>query len=195
MKNLKLYLIGIAILFVASAFVTANILIKQNKKLKAEVQRVQNNNFQLMAENRDNVNLQLSFKEFKQSVSTKIDSLLKVFKIALKEVKTVTVTNNYYIDSSKTIIRPIPVISNIDTLYPFIDTKDCFTIAGIMKVVNDRPELTIQKREFKNEITLIGYEKRPHHFWFIKWGKKETFIESSSECGETTVKQIDIIKK
>jgi len=195
MNKLKLYLIIGAVIIVASAFVTANILIKQNKKLKAEIERAQGNNLQLMAENRDNVNLQLSFKEFKQSVSTKIDSLIKVSKIALKEVKTVTVTNNYYIDSSRTIIRPIPVISNNDTIYPFIDTKDCFTIAGIMKIVNDRPELTIQKREFKNETTVIGYQKRPHKFLFFKWGKKETFITSSSDCGETTTKQIDIIKK
>ena len=194
MNKIKLYLIIGAVIIVASAFVTANILIAQNKKLKAEIERVQGNNLQLMAENRDNVNLQLSFKEFKQSVSTKIDSLIRVSKIALKEVKEVTITNNYYIDSSRVIIRPIPVISNNDTIYPFIDTKDCFTIAGIMKIVNDRPELTIQKREFKNEITVIGYQKRPHHFWFIRWGKKETFITSSSDCGETTTKRIDIIK-
>lgn len=193
--KIKTYLTIFALLIVASAFVTANILIKQNKELKKEIARVQNNNVQLMAENRRNTNLELSFKEFKKSVSTKIDSLLKVSEIALKEVKQVTVTNNYYIDSSKTIIRPLPVVENKDTIYPFIDIKDCFTIAGNMRVVNNRPELTIQKRAYDNETTTIGFERRPHKFWFIRWGKKETFITSSSKCGETTTKRIDIFKK
>lgn len=193
--KLKTYLWIGAILFVVSSVVTANILIIQNRKLKAEVLRVQTNNMQLMSENLHNVKLDLSFKEFKQSMTRKVDSILKVAEIASKAVKTVTITNNYYIDSSKTIIRPEPVISNNDITYPFIDTKDCFSIAGYMKVKDDRPELVIQKREFKNEVTIVGYEKRPHKFLFFKWGKKETFIESSSDCGKTDVRQINIVNK
>lgn len=195
MQRVKLYLIIAGVVLIASAFVTANVLIKQNKKLKTEIERVQNNNYQLMSEKQHNINLQMTLKEFKQSMSTKIDSILKVAGIASKQVKTVTITNTYYIDSSRTIIRPEPVISKNDTTFPFIDIKDCFTIGGFMKVRDDRPELIINKREFKNETTVIGYQKRPHKFLFFRWGKKETFIESSSECGETTTKQIEIIKK
>lgn len=195
MSKIKPYLIAFAVLFLISAIVTVNIQAKKIKAQKAEILRVQTNNQQLMSENFKNKSLNLSFNEFKSSVSKKVDSLLKVAQIALKQVKTVIITNNYYIDSSKTIIRPEPVISKIDTTFPFIDIKDCFTIGGYMKVRDDRPELVINKREFKNEITTIGYEKRPHKFWFIRWGKKQTFIESSSDCGETTVKQINIIKK
>jgi len=194
LKNLKLILIIVAILMVASAFVTANVLLKKNKVLKAEILRVQTNNFQLMSENRDNVNLTLSFKEFKQSMSTKIDSILKVAEINSKAVKTVTTINNYYIDSSRTIIRPEPVISKNDTTYPFIDTKDCFSISGFMQVINDRPELTIQERKFNNEINVIVHNKRPHKFWFIRYGKREMKIDGVSDCGEVKIKQINIIK-
>ncbi len=195
MQKVKIYLIIAGIVIIASAFVTANILIKQNRKLKIEIARVQANNMQLMSENMANINLNVSFKEFKQSVSNKIDSLLKVSEIALKQVKTVTITNNYYIDSSKTIIKPVPIISKNDTIYPFIDIKDCFLIGGFMKVRNDFPELVINKREFKNETTIIGYEKRPHKFLFFRWGKKETYIESHSDCGGSETRQINIIKK
>ena len=186
----KIKLIGIitVAVFLIASVVTANVLIKQNRKLKAEILRVQTNNFQLMAENRDNVNLTLSFKEFKASMSTKIDSILKVAEIASKAVKTVTTINNYYIDSSKTIIRPDPVISKTDTTYPFIDIKDCFSVKGFMQVVNDRPELTIQERKFDNEINVIVHNKRPHKFWFIRWGRWQHFLKLYSECEKDTIK-------
>lgn len=195
MQKVKNYLIGfIAVLILAMA---GKIYFAQLKieKQKAEIERVQGNNVNLMAENRHNVNLNLTLKEFKSSMSKKIDSILRVAEIASKQVKTVTITNTYYIDSSKTIIRPEQVISKTDTTYPFIDTKDCFIFGGFMKVANDRPELIINRREFKNEVTIIGFEKRPHKFLFFRWGKKEYFIESSSQCGKTEVKQINIVKK
>jgi hypothetical protein len=195
MSKIKLYLIGFAVVFVLTLALIVKVQRDKIAEQKAEITRVQGNNLQLMSENRDNINLQLTLREFKQSMSTKIDSILKVAEIASKQVKTVTITNTYYIDSSKTIIRPEPVISKNDTTYPFIDTKDCFIIGGFMKVVNERPELVINRREFKNEVTLIGYEKRPHKFWFIRWGKKEYFISNSSDCGKSEVKQIQIVKK
>jgi hypothetical protein len=64
-----------------------------------------------------------------------------------------------------------------------------------MRVTNDRPELLINERHFDNKTTLIGYWQRPHKFLFIKWGKKETFIESSAKCGETVVQKVEIVKK
>jgi len=193
----KIKLIGIitVIVFLIASVVTANVLIERNRKLKAEVLRVQNNNFQLMAENRENINLTLSLKEFKASMSTKIDSILKVAEINSKAVKTVTTINNYYIDSTKTIIRPEPVISKNDTTYPFVDIKECFSISGFMKVVNDRPELTIQERKFINEINVIVHNKRPHKFWFIRYGKREMKIDGVSDCGDVKIKQINVIKK
>jgi hypothetical protein len=192
----KIKLIGIitVIVFLIASVVTANVLIEKNRKLKAEILRVQTNNLQLMSENRENINLTLSFKEFKASMSTKIDSILKVAEIASKRVKTVTTINNYYIDSSRTIIRPDPVISKNDTLYPFIDIKDCFSIKGFMQVVADKPELTIQERKFNNEINVIVHNKRPHKIWFVRWGKREMKIEGVSDCGEVKIKQVNIIK-
>jgi len=195
MNKLKLILIGLAILIVASAFVTANVLLKRNKVLKAENARLQTNNFNLLSSNRKNINLELTLKEFKQSMSTKIDSILKVAEINSKRVKTVTTINNYYIDSTKTIIRPDPVISKNDTTYPFIDIKECFSISGFMKVVNNRPELTIQERKFDNEINVIVHNKRPHKYWFIRYGKREMKVDGVSDCGEVKIKQINIIKK
>ena len=194
MKNLKLILIGLAIMIVASAFVSSGLLLKQNKKLKSQNTRLQNNNFNLLSSKIKNINLELTLKEFKASMSGKIDSVLKVAEINSKQVKTVTTINNYYIDSSRTIIRPEPVISKTDTTYPFIDIKDCFSISGFMQVVNDRPELTIQERKFDNEINVIVHNKRPHKFWFIRYGKREMKIDGVSDCGDVKIKQINIIK-
>ena len=195
MPKVKAIVIGVIVLLFFSMGVSIQILSRKYKAEKADRERLSLNNMQLMSENRQNIDLKLTLREFKASMSTKIDSILKVAEIASKQVKTITVNNTYYIDSSKTVIRPEPDISKTDTTYPFIDIKDCFTIGGFMKVQDDRPELIINKREFKNEVTIIGYEKRPHKFWFVRWGKKQTYIETSSDCGETKTTQIEIVKK
>ena len=195
MPKVKLIILIAVIVLIGALASGLQIYFKKYKAEKADKERLSLNNMQLMAENRQNIDLKLTLKEFKASMSTKIDSILKVAEIASKQVKTITVNNTYYIDSSKTVIRPEPEISNSDTTYPFIDIKDCFTVGGYMKIQNDRPELVINKREFKNEVTIVGYEKRPHKIWFVRWGKKQTYIETSSDCGETKTTQIEIVKK
>lgn len=149
MSKVKAIIIGIIVLLFFSMGVTIQVLNRKYKAEKADRERLWANNLNLTAENRQYSNLQYTLKEFKASMSTKIDSILKVAEIASKQVKTVTTINNYYIDSSKTIIKPEAVMSKTDTIYPFVDTKNCFTIAGYMKIVSDKPELTIQKREYK----------------------------------------------
>jgi len=194
--KLKSIIIGIAILIVASAFVTANILIKQNKKLKSEIARVQSNNFQLMAENRKQINLELSFKEFKQSMTIKIDSILKASKIKAKNVTSITERYFYYRDTSYSSIRPDPVITPSGKIYPVDYKKDCFSFKGFMIVDTLlRPALIITDRKFENNTVDVGYIYRPKKFLGIRFGKWKGDLKSVSDCGDEKTKQIDIIKK
>jgi hypothetical protein len=193
--KLKTYLIIAAILVIVAAFVGFNILYNQNQILKADKVRLERNQEALLMENRDNYQLELSLKEFKSTMSKKIDSILKVAEIASKQVKTVTEIHNYYIDSSKTVIQPAPVISKTDTTYPFTDTKGCIGIEGYLMSKKNIPSLTITKKTYSGDIALIGYWQRPHKIWFIKYGKKENTIQAFPECGTAIIKQIEIIKK
>ena len=63
MNTIKNWLIGGAILIVIAAFVTVNIQSRKIKALKAENERVTNNNDQLMAANSNNVALILKKDE------------------------------------------------------------------------------------------------------------------------------------
>jgi hypothetical protein len=195
LAKLKWYLIAIVVLALISFTVWFNIVLKQNAKLKADKFRLEYNQSQLLSENSRTIQLELSLKEFKASISRKIDSILKVAEIASKQVKTITEIHNYYIDSSKTVIQPAPVISKNDTIYPFSDMKGCIGIEGFLMSKKNIPSLTLTKRVYSGDIALIGYWQRPHRFWFIKYGKKENTIQAFPECGEVIVKKIDIVKK
>jgi hypothetical protein len=189
------------ILFIAGAVllfgfaVWFNALITQNKILRADKLRLQTNQDQLLQENAKVTQLELSLKEFRSSMSGKIDSILKVAEIAAKQVKTVTEIHNYYIDSSRTVIQPAPVISKSDTTYPFVDQKGCIGVEGILMSKKNVPSLILTKKIYSGDIALIGYWQRPHKFWFIHYGKKENIIQAFPECGNVIVKKIDIVKK
>ena len=167
-------------------------LIQRVNYLTKEVNRQESNYQNVLAEQKgQNSTVLLTFSEFKDQMSERLDSILKVAKIKPKQVQEITnVTNNYF-NSDTTIIRPVLR----DSIYPFIDVKDCFTIGGYLRVINDKPELAITERKFDNEIDIIGYWHRPHKFLFIKYGKRQYDINGVAKCGDVKVSQIKIIKK
>jgi hypothetical protein len=193
--RLKTILIIAGAVLVVGLAIWFNALITQNKILKADKLRLENNQDQLLQENAKVTQLDLSLKEFRSSMSRKIDSILKVTEIASKQVKTVTEIHNYYTDSSRVIIQPASVISKTDTTYPFIDTKGCIGIEGVLMSKKNVPSLILTKKTYSGDIALIGYWQRPKKFWFIKYGKKENTIQAFPECGNVIVKKIEIVKK
>lgn len=149
-----------------------------------------------MAENRKQINLELSFKEFKQSMTEKIDSILKASKIKPKNVTSVTERYFYYRDTSYASMRPEPVQTPQGKIYPVDYKKDCFSFKGFMIVDTLlRPSLIVTDRKFENNSVDIGYIYRPKKFLGIKFGKWKGDLISTSDCGEEKTKHIEIIKK
>jgi hypothetical protein len=194
--SVKNILIGLAILFFIASVVTANVYIGKYKKEKAAKERVQENQAQLMKENADYKKITLTDKEFKQTMTKKVDSLLVLWKIKPKNVTTVIERHYYHSDTTSHTIQTDPVITpDGSKLYPFIDTSSCFKIGGHVELFMDfAPTVTINKREYSNLATSVGYIYRPYHFLFIKYGPWKGDLRTANTCGSETTKQIDIIK-
>lgn len=141
------------------------------------------------------VKLSVTLDEFNDIMTRKVDSIMKASKIKAKNVQTVTERFYYYRDTSYSHFTPEPVNTPTGKIYPFSDLKKCILIEGYMTMDSLRPSLVITNREVKNNSTDIGYLYRPHKFIFIKYGKWKADLVTSNDCGETTTKVIEIIKK
>jgi uncharacterized protein YneF (UPF0154 family) len=84
MKNLKLYLIGAAILFLAGIIVTVNLQAKKIKRIEADNFRLENNQYQLMANACTQTNLFLREKEINGILHRERDSLANSLQIKPK---------------------------------------------------------------------------------------------------------------
>jgi hypothetical protein len=190
MKN-KLILIGAGIVLVL--LITLGVSFRIIHQQKLTLARLEHNQAVLLNKvDSMNTRITLSQKEFKSTISHQLDSVLDARGLKRSQIQEVTYVKNYYINHDTTIVKPVEVIQGRDTIFPFTDIKDCFTIGGYMRVIQNQPALTITTRKFDDETTIIGYWKRPHKFWFINWGKKENFVESSTKCGTVKVQQINI---
>lgn len=179
-------------ILIGSLFVSVRIISNQNKAIA----RLEQNQQALLTQVEGlNTSIQLTKEEFKKTLSKELDSTLKANGIKPGQVTDITNVYNTYNNYDTTVIHPDPVIINKDTIYPFVDIKDCFTIKGYMEVLAEKPVLNIIERNYTDTTTMIGYWKRPHKFLFIKWGKKQNFIEASSKCGDVKVMKVDIVKK
>jgi hypothetical protein len=178
-------------ILIGSLFVSIRIIANQNKAIA----RLEQNQANLLTKEDVNTIVLLTTKELKETMSKELDSTLKANGIKPGQVTDVTNVYNTYNNYDTTVIHPDPVIINKDTIYPVDNTVDCFTIKGYMQILAEKPVLTITERNYADSISMIGYWKRPHKFLFIKWGKKQNFIEASSKCGDVKVQKVDIVKK
>jgi hypothetical protein len=196
-SKLKYIAIGILVLLLGAAAVTANVYIKKYKAEKTDNLRLKENQSQILQENADYKKVTLTDKEFKQTITRKVDSLLAANKIKPKRVTGVIERFYYYRDTSYKYITPDPVILPDGTKdYPFIDTSHCFTIGGSLKVLtNLQPAVIINQREYRNVSTDIAYIERPYRFLFIKYGPWKARLKSVNTCGSETVKEIEVLKK
>ena len=194
MNQLKTYaIIGLAILLLAAAG-SAALLQKKYQKEKANKERLEENQRQLLKEKADFVLLKQTIEEFKQTISAKVDSVIKAEKIKPKNVERIIERHFFYRDTSYHTYTPGPVVVGDATVYPFTDIKDCFTVKGFMEIVDKMPAVTITDRRFDNVSTDIAYIEREKKFLGIRFGKFRGRLKTINQCGSTTTKEIEVIK-
>lgn len=191
MNKIKLYLIIAGIVIIASAFVTANILIKENRKLKAEVQRVQLNNLQLMSEGLQQTNLYLKEKEVTGRLKIERDSLAKSLKIKPKFIDRIVTQT---ISIHDTIIKEVPIQLIGTNHWIIADTGKCYIWKGEVFLEDNLLRVHKTGFDYSNKTKDIYWRKRPFNLWFIHLGKPIHYHQISSECGKVSVKTFDFIK-
>lgn len=184
MSKIKLF----AVIFVAIIFV---ITIRNNQNLKSEIARVNNNNLQLMAENRQQTALILKQNEVGGKLLAERDSLSGALKIRPKQIEKII-----YITTTEkdTVVKEVPVKVLGKDHWLIADTGKCYTWKGEAFLSDD--SLSVKKTEFSyhNKTTQVFYKKRPHKFLFIRYGKWTYLQQLSSECGESQQRTIEFVK-
>ena len=191
MKNIKLILIGVAVLFLTSAVVTVKIQSNTIKARDAEIARVQFNNMQLMGENRQKTTLVLRSNEINSKLSLELDSISKVLKIRPKEILKV-ITNTLI--QKDTVIKKVPVYISGQNFWKIKDSGPCFKWQADAFMLDDSLSIDRTLFSYSNKTTDVYYKERPRKFLFIRFGKWQYKQKTDSECGESVVKEIQFIK-
>ena len=191
MKNIKLILTGIAVLFLAAVVVTVKIQAKKIKAQKEEIARVQLNNMQLMGENRQKTTLVLRKDEINGKLKVTIDSLSKVLRIKPKQIERI-ITNT--VIQKDTVIKKVPVYISGQNFWKIKDSGPCFKWQADAFILDDSLSVNRTLFFYNNKTTEVYFKERPFRFLFIKYGKWQFKQKIDSECGGISTKEIQFIK-
>jgi len=191
LKNIKLYAIAVVVLFLISAVVTANVLLKRNKELKLENKRLISNNFYLFGSNHKNLTLYLKEKELTYKLRNEKDSIAKALKVKPKYIDKIIYQT---ITEKDTVVREVPVYVLEKNKWAISDTGKCFTWAGIVSLSDNFLSVKRTNFSYQNKTTSVYYRKRTKQIFFIKYGKRTNFVQRTSECGESFTEEFNFIK-
>jgi hypothetical protein len=172
---------------------------EHNAKLKerAEKERLERNQEQLLNENAEYRKVTLTDDEFKKAITRKVDSLLKEMKLKPKFVTNVIENHYYHGDTSSHTLPTTPQTYDGYKVYTFNDTASCFKIGGFVRTfLTGDPLVTINQRKFNNESTQIDYIRRSHKFLgIIPYGPWKGEAQIFNTCGTTETREIIVLKK
>ena len=183
------------ILLIASIGFGLNQYIKDKNK----IDRLTNNIEQLEV---DNSTLKFTTNELKSYIKDKdtkhkaeVDSILRLLKIKPKNLikyERILVSN---LDSNTTVAsleQPIfknDSISRVD----WESVRKCLKIKGYVESLDPNPKVVITNTESSNIVYVVKSYKKS--FWDVVFFRKgKEIIETTSECGESDINEIEIIK-
>ena len=173
---MKKLLINISIY--ALLILTILVLLKYNRILKNNVNRL-NNNIEAILIDSSKQQL-ITKKELKNYYSKQLDSILLKLDIKNKNIKEVIVTKYNYKDTTVVNYKTEKVI--IQGEENFTLTKGCFTVKGSL----DSTGLNLKEIENKDKLTYILYKSHKNKFLFIKWNP-EYKAKIYSQCKNDTI--------
>mgnify|MGYP003510196054 FL=1 len=183
------------ILLIASIGLGLNQYIKD----KNTIDRLTNNIEQLEV---DNSTLKFTTNELKSYVKDKdtkhkaeVDSILRLLKIKPKNLiryERILVSN---LDSNTTVAsleQPIfknDSVSRVD----WESVRKCLKIKGYVESLDPNPKVVITNTESSNIVYIVKSYKKS--FWDVVFFRKgKEIIETTNECGESDINEIEIIK-
>lgn len=165
---------------------------KSNVKLKTNNARQSENFVQL---NQQNQVLTLKIDEYSDlhtKDSQKLDSLIKVIKLKPKQIKSATVINTIYKDTTIERIIYLPVQKQPDLSYiiPITTDNGCWGLKGQILSKDPDSKFKVTERTSNNSAQLIVTPRKKFLFWTIRKEKYQAY----SDCGEVTFTQINFVK-
>lgn len=191
MSKIKNYIIGGLITFVLILAFQTWQKDRRITELSSEVERLDNNIKQLLAENQQQTALILTKDEFIVSMTDSVETLLKALKIRPKQVV------KYIEREVKEVIRDTVEVESTwlkDVTWKLSDKDKCWRWEA--EATLNELDLDVNRTffEYKNASTDIYYWQRKK-ILFLKIGKKEYYQKHLPECGTESVREITIIKK
>lgn len=195
---IKYWKVGLIILIaVLLAIITAKN--REIKNLKDENKRQSENVVNLTEES---FNLKLRSGELKNMLKNsesrfakELDSTLKVNNIKIKHLNKIIQAKSKVIIPDTVELPPKIVYAVNDSLYASIHNLniDCIDVSCRVISKDKSPKLFIDKLEARSEGAFIAYkEPRP---WWKFWKKRKILLKSTNKCGETVIKELEIVKK
>jgi len=129
------------------------------------------------------------------SWSNKIDSLIKSNKMALKSVKSATIIQTVYKDTTIVNITQSEPQKQPDSSYfiPVTSNNGCWGIKGYIRSEDENSTLTITERTANNSVQLLVLRKR--FIGFLWYMNRKTEYKAFSDCGDATFNQINFVEK
>lgn len=191
MSKIKNYIIGGLLVFL---LILAWQLRRKEVRITAlssEVERLDNNLKQLLAENQQQTALILTKDEWLRVSADSIQTLLKALKIRPKQVV------KYIEREVKEVIRDTVEVESTwlkDLTWHITDIGECHRTE--LDAELDGLDLNTKRTlfEYNNKSTDIFYWQKKK-ILFLPIGKKQYFQKHLPECGTETVREITIIKK
>lgn len=190
LKNLKTYMIIAALIFIAAAVIGFNLQMKKIAKQKQEIERLKNNNSQLLADGIQIQNLILKQKEVTGRIKRERDSLAAVVKVKPKYIEKIITIDNTVFDTLKV---TVPVYNAGPYTWKIEDGNKCFKWAAIAYRKGD--SLKVQRTLFQfNNRTVQTFWKKAPRFIGIRVGKWKYYQKIDAECGDVKYQAITFEK-
>ena len=190
-KNIKLYLLGLAVLFLAGVIVTVNLQAKKIKRIEADNFRLESNQVELISNADKQTNLILKQNEVTGRLERERDSFAKSLKIKPKTIDKLVYITNTIRDTIRVNVETI--ITGPD-MWKITDQGACFKWAANAFKQGDSLKVQRTSFEYNNKITEVFFRKKLKKFLFFKVGRWHNFYQVEAECGESTVKTFQFIK-
>jgi regulator of replication initiation timing len=191
---MKKYIIYAAVLLALGGIGTF-----QHSQIKKLREQLAETSLNLTEIESDNYSLTMERDQFKEWLETQntaqkqaMDSVLKAHDIKVKDLKKIIDTKTTITIHDTVYMEPVVVESPVDNYYKlhFQRYNECAAVNVSVWTKDATTTLSIDKLETTNQTYSVVY-KEPKKWWQI-FKKRKYRMETYSNCGETTIQEIEI---
>lgn len=167
-------------------------LFKAKNRIKQDRNRL-SDNFEQVTQSNSVLNTSIDeLKYINTKMVAKYDSVIKANKIKPKTVKSATIIQTVYKDTTieKIIYLPAKKQPDESFIIPIETDNGCWGLKGEILTTDGDSKFKVTERTANNSAQLVVTKRKKFLFWTVKPEKYQAF----SDCGEINFTQINIVK-